>query len=108
VPKHNIGAFASYEVQDGPLAGFGGALGVTYNSKRNGDIYSTRPDGSVLVWLPAYTLVDAGLFYRRDDWSAQLTVANLLDERYWPDTGGIDRVTPGNPRNWRLTLSKTF
>jgi iron complex outermembrane recepter protein len=108
VPKHNIGAFARYEVQDGPLAGFGATLGVSYNSKRNGDIYSTRPDGSVLIWLPEYTLVDAGVSYRREDWSLQLTVANLLDERYWPDTGGLDRVTPGTPRNWRLTLSRTF
>ncbi len=108
VPKHNIGAFASYEVQEGPLAGFGATLGVAYNSKRNGDIYSRRPDGSVLMWLPAYTLVDAGLSYRGEGWGAQLTVANLLDKRYWPDTGGIDRVTPGNPRNWRLTLTREF
>lgn len=108
VPKHNIGAFAQYEVQQGPLAGLGATLGVSYNSKRNGDIYSTQPDGSVLLWLPAYTLVDAGLSYRRDGWGAQVTVANLFDKRYWPDTGGIDRVTPGNPRNWRLTLSREF
>lgn len=106
VPKHNIGAFAQYEVQSGPLAGLGANLGVSYNSKRNGDIYSTRPDGSVLLWLPGYTLVDAGLSYKRDGWGLALTVANLFDKRYWPDTGGIDRVTPGNPRNWRLTLSK--
>jgi len=108
VPKHNIGAFARYEVPEGPLAGLGASLGVTYNSRRNGDIYSTMPDGSVLLWLPAYTLVDAGLSYRLDGWGVQLTVANLLDERYWPDTGGLDRVTPGNPRNWRLTLSRAF
>ncbi|WP_395396862.1 TonB-dependent siderophore receptor [Novosphingobium sp. BL-8A] len=108
VPKHNIGAFAQYEVPAGPLAGLGGTLGISYNSRRNGDIYSTQPDGSVLLWLPAYTLVDAGVSYRRDGWGAQLTVANLLDKRYWPDTGGIDRVTPGNPRNWRLTLSREF
>lgn len=108
VPKHNIGAFAQYQVQSGPLSGFGATLGVTYNSKRNGDIYSTQPDGSVLLWLPAYTLVDAGLSYQRDSWGVRLTVANLLNERYWPDTGGIDRVTPGNPRNWRLTVSKEF
>lgn len=108
VPRHNVGAFAQYEVQDGPLTGLGATLGISYNSKRNGDIYSTRPDGSVLLWLPGYTLVDAGLSYRRNGWGAQLTVANLLDKRYWPDTGGIDRVTPGNPRNWRLTLSREF
>jgi iron complex outermembrane receptor protein len=108
VPRHNVGAFAQYAVQSGPLAGLGATLGVTYNSKRNGDIYSIRPDGSVLLWLPAYTLVDAGLSYQRDSWGVRLTVANVFDQRYWPDTGGIDRVTPGNPRNWRLTLSKEF
>ncbi|MEE4453025.1 TonB-dependent receptor [Novosphingobium resinovorum] len=108
VPKHNIGAFARYEVPSGPLAGLGASLGVSYNSKRNGDIYSIREDGSVLLWLPAYTLVDAGLSYRLEGWGVQLTVANLLDKRYFPDTGGIDRVTPGNPRNWRLTLSREF
>lgn len=108
VPKHNIGAFAQYQIQDGALAGLGATLGVSYNSKRNGDVYSTRSDGSVLIWLPAYTLVDAGLSYKRDGWGAQLTVANLFNKRYWPDTGGIDRVTPGNPRSWRLTLSREF
>ncbi|BAV63604.1 TonB-dependent siderophore receptor [Sphingobium cloacae] len=108
VPKHNIGAFAQYAVQSGPLTGLGATLGVTYNSKRNGDSYSTRPDGSVLLWLPAYTLVDAGLSYKWSGWGAQLTVANIFDKRYWPDTGGFDRVTPGNPRNWRLTLSREF
>lgn len=108
VPKHNVGAFAQYEVPEGPLTGLGATLGVTYNSKRNGDIYSMQPDGSVLLWLPAYTLVDAGLSYKRDGWGVQLTVANLFDKRYFPDTGGIDRVTPGNPRNWRLTLSREF
>lgn len=108
VPKHNIGAFAQYEVREGPLTGLGATLGLTYNSKRNGDTWSTKPDGSVLLWLPSYVLVDAGLSYKRDGWGAQLTVANLFNERYWPDTGGIDRVTPGNPRNWRLTLSRDF
>ncbi|QKR98377.1 TonB-dependent receptor [Sphingomonas sp. CL5.1] len=108
IPAHNVGIFAQYEVPKGPLAGLGATLAFTYNSKRNGDVYSTRPDGSVLLWLPAYTLVDAGLSYQRDGWGVRLTVANLFDERYWPDTGGIDRVSPGTPRNFRLTLSRDF
>jgi len=36
VPKHNVGAFAHYEVQEGPLTGLGATLGVSYNSNRNG------------------------------------------------------------------------
>ncbi|WP_313805122.1 TonB-dependent siderophore receptor [Sphingobium sp.] len=108
IPRHNFGAFAQYEVREGPLTGLGTTFGISYNSKRNGDIYSTKPDGSVLLWLPEYMLADAGLSYRRSGWGAQLTVANIFDKRYWPDTGGIDRVTPGNPRNWRLTFSREF
>lgn len=108
IPGHNVGIFAQYEVPKGPLAGLGATLAFTYNSKRNGDVYSTRPGGEVLLWLPAYTLVDAGLSYKRSGWGAQLTVVNVFDKRYWPDTGGIDRVSPGNPRNFRLTLSRDF
>lgn len=103
IPKHNLGAFAQYRIQDGALSGFGATLGVTYNSERNADHWV-----GAAYWLPAYTLVDAGVFYEGDGWGARLTVANLLDERYWPDTGGLDRTTPGAPRNWRLTLSKEF
>lgn len=55
-------------MRDGPLAGFGATLGPTCNSRRNGDIYSMRPDGTVLLWLPAYTLVYAGLSYKHDGW----------------------------------------
>jgi len=66
IPRHNIGAFAQYELQDGPFAGLGATLGITYNSKRNGNIYSVNSDGSVLLWLPAYTLVDAGVSCRRE------------------------------------------
>lgn len=108
VPGHNVGAFAAYEVREGALTGLGATLAFTYNSWRNGDIYFINPDGSTRIRLPAYTLVDTGLSYKRDGWGVQLTVANVFDEHYFPDTGGIDRVTPGNPRNFRLTLSRDF
>ncbi|WP_336967394.1 hypothetical protein [Sphingobium aromaticiconvertens] len=35
-------------------------------------------------------------------------LANLLDERDFPDSCCADRITPGQPRNWRLSLSRHF
>ena len=41
-------------------------------------------------------------------WTARLNVNNLFDKRYFPDSCCVDRVTPGEPRNWRLSLSRRF
>jgi iron complex outermembrane receptor protein len=64
-------------------------------------------DGQVYM-LKDYTLLDAGLFYDLGSWTAQLNFNNLLDERHFPVGAGLDRITPGEPRNWHLTLSKSF
>jgi iron complex outermembrane receptor protein len=108
VPRHNIGVFGQYVVPDGPLKDLGATFGVTYNSRRNGSLSDFKADGSPLFWLPSYTLFDAGLSYRIQGWGLQLNVANLFDKRYFPDACCLDRVTPGQPRNWRLTLSRSF
>jgi len=53
-------------------------------------------------------LVDAGVSYRFGTWTARLNLNNVFDVRYCPDACCVDRVTPGEPRNWRLGLTKTF
>jgi iron complex outermembrane receptor protein len=108
VPRHNLGLFTQYVVPQGPLKNLGATFGVTYNSRRNGSLSDFKADGSPLLWLPSYALFDAGLSYRFEGWGLQLNVANLLDKRYFPDACCLDRVTPGQPRNWRLTLSRSF
>lgn len=107
-PTHNVGIFAQYVVPEGPLANLGGTFGVTYNSGRNGSLYDLKADGSPLIWLKPYTIFDAGLSYRLRGWGVQVNVANLFNKRYFPSAAGLDRVTPGEPRSWRLTLSRTF
>lgn len=103
IPRHNVGLYGRYVVPSGRLANLGANLGFTYNSSRNGAV----PD-VVAYRLPSYVLIDAGLSYVIGDWGIQLTVNNLLNERYFPDSCCLDRITPGQPRNWRLSLNRHF
>ena len=66
------------------------------------------PDPIAAFTLPSYALVDAGLSYRFGPWGVRLNVNNLFDKRYFPDACCVDRVTPGEPRNWRLSLTRSF
>ncbi|SEJ99704.1 iron complex outermembrane recepter protein [Sphingobium sp. AP50] len=103
IPRHNVSLYGRYVIPTGPLANVGANLGFVYNSSRNGAV----PDAA-LYRLPSYILVDAGLSYTIGNWGLQLTVNNLLKERYFPDSCCLDRITPGQPRNWRLSLSRHF
>lgn len=73
---------------------------------------STFSGFSNSVVLPAYTLVNAGLFYELDDWSFSLTVKNLTDERYFrsnfPDLFGGQIVLPELPRHYQAKVAYRF
>jgi iron complex outermembrane receptor protein len=100
-PRNGLSLWGKYTLQDGPLAGFGVSLGVVHNSRKHfweGAVYD----------LPGYTIFDAGVSYAAGPWTVQLNVENLTDERYFPDGAGLDRITPGEPRNWRLSLRRMF
>lgn len=103
IPRHNVSLYGRYVIPSGPLTNVGANLGFVYNSSRNGAV----PDVA-LYRLPPYILLDAGLSYSFGDWGMQLNVNNLLGERYFPDSCCLDRITPGQPRNWRLSLSRHF
>lgn len=107
-PRHNLSLFGQYAVQEGVLKGLSGSLGMSYNSSRNGSYYDVNADGSPRLVLPAYTLFDAGLGYRIAGWGIQANVANLFDKHYWPSGSGYSRITVGQPRTARVTLSRAF
>ncbi len=77
-------------------------LGATYQ-----DSFYIQEDNSVEV--PAYTRVDAGIFF---DMSAQvrmqLNIENLLDEEYFPDAHSNNNITVGRPINARFALTARF
>jgi iron complex outermembrane recepter protein len=101
VPRNNVSVWGKYTVPSGPLANLGMSLGLVYNGDKQfyeGEVYQ----------LSGYTLVDAGLSYDIAGWTTQLTLNNLFDERYFPDACCLDRVTPGEPRNWQLRVQKSW
>ncbi|MEM6838975.1 MAG: TonB-dependent siderophore receptor [Cyanobacteria bacterium P01_C01_bin.120] len=90
VPEHAASLWTSYEIQSGSLAGLGVGVGVYFQSDRNGDI-------RVPFTLPAYTRTDAAIFYRRDQFRAQLNFQNIFDVRYFESARDQFRVVPGAP-----------
>jgi iron complex outermembrane receptor protein len=112
VPKHNIYLRGEYVVRQGALANLGLSLAVLYNSDRNSSLYLTDMDGDgdaePAAKLAAYAVVDAGLSYAMSGWESRFALNNILDKRYYPDANDLTRVTPGEPRNWRLSLSRKF
>lgn len=107
VPRHAINLYASYVVPDGALEHLGVNAGFLYNSSKDASAYFDElvPLGFT---LPAYTILDAGLSYGFAPWTARLNVNNILNERYFPDSCCLDRVTPGEPRNFRLSVTRAF
>ena len=73
---------------------------------------STFSDFSQTVTLPAYTLVNAGVFYNAESWTASLSIKNLTDEDYFranfPDLFGAQIVLPELPRHYQAKFSYKF
>jgi outer membrane receptor protein involved in Fe transport len=66
-----------------------------------GGRYTSSDDS---VSLPAFTVVNAVVYYRHGRWEARLNANNLLNHRYWITAGeGTDytgqTVMPGAPIN---------
>ncbi len=77
-------------------------LGVTYQGS-----FFTLEDNTVEV--PAFTRVDAALFYDLTDRiRIQVNIENLFDTDYFPDAHNNDNITTGEPLNARFTISGRF
>ena len=48
--------------------------------------------------------------YVRDHWRVALNLSNLADKRYYESSTGYGGavIYPGQPRSWRLSLSRRF
>lgn len=101
VPDHSITSWAKYTLQDGALQGLGFGLGARYYSSQAGDLPNTFE-------LPAYTVVDAALYYGSGPLSAQLNIDNVLDEVYAVGSYNDVYVMPGDPLTVRGSVSYTF
>ena len=98
VPRHQAFVWTRYDF----APGIGAGLGVAHQSRSFASI-------SNAVLLPAFTRVDAGLFFRlAEGVEAQLNVENLLDAGYFPTAHNDNNITTGAPRNVRATVRLRF
>lgn len=94
VPRHQVSVWSRWDAT--PKLGFG--IGLEHRSRQFTSISNAVP-------LPAYTRVDAALFYRLTDRiEAQVNVENLFDRGYFPTAHSDNNISTGAPLNARFTL----
>ena len=107
-PQHNANFWGRYDFTTKALRGIGIGFGAQYVGDRFTWYNPTYSTDRVL--LPAYTVLDAAIYYKPNNTNMQLTlkVNNLADETYW--LGGLNpsRLGPGAPRNFILTANYQF
>jgi iron complex outermembrane receptor protein len=109
--KWTLGAQYEWDVP-----GFGSItprVDATYQDK----IYSGFTYNNVPQFIDAYTLVNARLTWQNEDkdLSISLEGTNLFDKYYYVTLfdlraagAGLDKAQPGRPREWAVTVKKTF
>ncbi|HEY9767140.1 MAG TPA: TonB-dependent receptor [Coleofasciculaceae cyanobacterium] len=91
VPENSASLWTSYQIQQGSLQGLGVGAGVFFVGDRQGDLDNT-------FTLPSYVRTDAALFYRQDNWQANLNFQNLFDVDYIRSSETFrEAVRPGDP-----------
>lgn len=98
IPRHAVSVWTRYDF----TGRFGAGVGVQHQS----DSFATISNA---VTLPAFTRVDAALFWslsRR--YALQVNVDNLLNADYFPTAHTDNNITTGAPRSARFTLRMTF
>jgi catecholate siderophore receptor len=98
VPRNSFALWNRYDV----TPSLGAGLGVI----RRGDSFTSTAN---TVVMPAYTRIDAALFYAvAPNCQLQLNVENLADRKYYAYANGDNNITPGSPRAFRVTLRTAF
>ena len=99
-PRQGASIWTTYELQQGSLQGAGLGFGLFYV----GDVEAELPND---FELPSYVRADASLFYRQENWNAQLNFKNLFNEQYFEGTQA-DLTTRGQPFTVLGTVSVQF
>jgi catecholate siderophore receptor len=101
VPKHQLSLWNRYDVND--TIGIG--LGVIHQSSQ----FAAIRTSATTTRLPAFTRVDAALFYHMsENVQLQVNVENLFDTDYFADAHNNNNITPGAPINGRVTVRVKF
>lgn len=108
-PRWSLNLWNRYDRQEGFLKGFGGGLGVIWQDERlgsNGARTRIAPDPLV---LPAFTRVDAALFYRLNkniDFSVNFQ--NLFDALVFVNASVGSSIEIAAPRNVAFRMGYQF
>ena len=92
-PEHSASLWCNYRHTIGLAVG----LGAIYTGERQGNL-----DNDFI--LAGYVRVDATLTYRLQTLRVDLSVKNLTDAGYYQNAWRRDRIMPGTPRNYLLSL----
>ena len=112
-PKWKWTLGAQYEI---PLGSFG-SLTPRVDASYQAKIYSGFTYNTVPQFIDAYTLVNARLTWQNEDkdLSVSLEGTNLTDKYYYVTLfdlraagAGLDKAQPGRPREWAITVKKSF
>jgi iron complex outermembrane receptor protein len=105
--KFSVGAQHSFEV--GGRGSITPRVDMNYESAR-------KPNVTTALITPARTLANASLTWRSEDksWETRFEVSNLFDKYYYVNifdarsAGGAADALPGEPREWKLTIRRSF
>ncbi len=101
VPKHQASLWNRYNFNKA----FGIGLGVIHQSSQ----FAAIRTSAATTILPAFTRVDAALFYTiNDKVKLQANVENLIDTEYFPDAHNNNNISTGAPINGRISVSVKF
>jgi len=99
VPENMFSLWNRFDIGDG----WGAGLGLIYQDESYTSFNNT-------VKIPAFFRMDGGIYYAftgRKTW-LQFNVENIFNKRYYPTVDGDNNISPGAPRNARLTLTLAF
>lgn len=101
VPKHQASLWNRYDFTDAFAAG----VGIIHQSSQFAAIRTV--DNTTK--LPAFTRVDAALYYDVSDaLQLQVNVENLFDTNYYSDAHNNNNISTGAPINGRFTIRAKF
>lgn len=113
VPKWKWNIGAQYEIPLGSAGTLTPRIDVAYQD----DIYTGVSYQDEFVFIDAYTVANARLTWQNEDrdLSVALEVTNLTDKYYYVSLfdlraagAGLSKAQPGRPREWAVTVKKTF
>lgn len=96
-PDHLANFWVNYQVPKGLLRGFGVSVGAYHTGENFTNASNTYA-------LPAYTTLDASLFYNFGKGEIRLNVNNITNAVYFRDAIYGNQFFPGLTRNFLLTI----